>query len=324
MIDNCRIGIVIPCYKCRDLISNVLKKIPHFVDFVYVVDDACPQNTGQFVKDNFDDKRFIVITHEKNGGVGAATTTGYRRAVQDAMDICVKVDGDDQMDLSLLPSMLQPILTKEADYVKGNRFYYPRTLVQMPLGRLIGNACLSILAKISTGYYHIFDPTNGYTAIHRTALSLLEIDKLHKRFFFETDILFRLNIIRAVIVDVPMKPIYKGEKSNFISLFVIPSFLYQHAKNFTKRLIYSHVLRGFSTASIYFFTALSCSLFGLLWSLHHWRESIISTIPATTGTVMIGVLGLLVGFHSLIHFFIFDMAESPRRALQKVFSQNGY
>ncbi len=301
---------------------NVLIKAPAFVDRIYVVDDACPEGTGRWVGENNKDARVEVIFQEKNGGVGAAVMTGYRLALRESMDICVKVDGDDQMDLSRLEFLIRPLLRSEADYVKGNRFYYPKSLDQMPMVRVAGNATLSFISKISTGYYSIFDPTNGYTAIHRTALSMLELEKISQRFFFETDLLFRLNIIRAVVIDIPMKPIYKDEKSNLNSFGIIPNFLYGHFKNIFKRLTYSYVLRGFSVASVCIIAMVLLIVFGAAWSIYYWRQSYLTGIPATTGTVMIGALGLIGGFQFFIHFFMFDIAENPTRPLQKIFNDD--
>jgi dolichol-phosphate mannosyltransferase len=322
MIAQRKIAVIIPCFKCREHILEVLSKIPSFVDKVYIVDDACPQQTGNWAKENSKDIRFEFIFHTENRGVGAATMTGYKKALADGIDICVKIDGDDQMDQSLMELLIRPLLKKNADYSKGNRFYYPYTLVHMPIVRLLGNSALSFMAKVSSGYYNIFDPTNGYTAIHRQALSLIEMEKLSNRFFFETDLLYRLNIIKAVVVDVPMKPIYKDEKSNLNSFSAIPKFFVGHMVNFVKRLTYSYFLRGFSIASICFIAMSAMITFGAIWSAYHWHLSYLTGTPTTSGTVMIGVLALILGMQFLIHFFIFDIAETPSVPLQKVFDED--
>jgi glycosyltransferase involved in cell wall biosynthesis len=311
-----KVAVVIPAYRCKNQILEVLAKVPATIEKIFVVDDKCPENTGIFVKEAVRDPRLEVIFRQQNGGVGAAMVTGYQRALETDCDVFVKVDGDNQMDLSLLGKMVQPILTGEADYTKGNRFYYPKHLVRMPLHRVWGNAVLSLMAKISTGYYNIFDPNNGYTAIHREALNLVELEKLSPRFFFETDLLFRLNIIRAVTIDIPMSPIYNSENSNLNPIKIIPSFLAGHSRNFTKRMIYSYFLRGFSVASVCFLAAIFLSSSGLAWLVWHWVKSHQSGVPATIGTIVIGIMPLLLGFQFMIHFFIFDMAEQPKRSIQ--------
>ncbi|GHU35112.1 hypothetical protein AGMMS50256_29780 [Betaproteobacteria bacterium] len=192
---------------------EVIHAIPPFVSRIYVVDDACPDNSGDFVERNCKDERIFVIRHAENQGVGGAVMTGYKAALEDGMDIFVKIDGDGQMDPSLIPSFVAPIAAGEADYTKGNRFFDLEEIQAMPKVRLFGNAALSFMTKLSSGYWDLFDPTNGYTAIHRDVASHLPFDKISRRYFFESDILFRLNILRAVVADTPMSAKYGDEVS---------------------------------------------------------------------------------------------------------------
>ncbi|MCG8404562.1 MAG: glycosyltransferase family 2 protein, partial [Phycisphaerales bacterium] len=208
------IAVVIPCYKARQTILGMLDAMPATVDRVFCVDDGCPDKTGLFIEQNVRDQRVAVLYNPSNQGVGGAVMTGYRAALADDVDIIVKVDADGQMDPALIPRFVEPIAAGLADYTKGNRFYHPEWLEGMPFVRLCGNAVLSILTKFSTGYWHLFDPTNGFTAIHAGALKLLPLDKIAKGFFFESDMLFRLNTIRAVAMDVPQKAVYGEEESH--------------------------------------------------------------------------------------------------------------
>ena len=201
---DARVAVVIPSYKVIRHIAEVIAAIPPMVWRIYVIDDACPDGTGKFVVENVADDRVRVVYHQQNQGVGGAVMTGYQAAIADGADIIVKVDGDGQMDASLIPYFIEPILSGEADYTKGNRFYDLEEIRAMPKVRLFGNAVLSLMAKLSTGYWDLFDPTNGYTAIHADVARHLPFAKISKRYFFETDILFRLNTLRAVVVDVPM------------------------------------------------------------------------------------------------------------------------
>jgi dolichol-phosphate mannosyltransferase len=209
-----RMAVVIPSYRVKDHILEVLAGIGPEVEKIYVVDDACPEDSGEFVLRNNKDKRVQVIRHELNLGVGGAVVTGYKAALQDQMDVVVKVDGDGQMNPALISTIARPVLEGNADYAKGNRFDSLENLFTMPKIRILGNAVLSLWSKLSSGYWSVTDPTNGYTAIHRKALEAISLDKLRKSYFFESDLLFRLSIVNAVVMDVPMVSVYGEEKSH--------------------------------------------------------------------------------------------------------------
>ena len=199
-----RIAVVIPCHRVRDRVAGVIQSIGPEVSAIFVVDDGCPEDTGGFVEREVADARVTVLRHEQNQGVGAAVMTGYRAAIADSAGIIVKIDGDGQMDPADLPALVAPILEGSADYTKGNRFTELGHLPTMPAIRIVGNAVLSFLTKFSSGYWDIFDPTNGYTAIHASVAARLPFAKIAPRYFFESDMLFRLGLLRAVVRDVPM------------------------------------------------------------------------------------------------------------------------
>ena len=217
---------------------------------IYVVDDACPEGSGDLVEARCSDPRVRVIRHRKNLGVGAAVMSGYRAAVSDGAQVIVKIDGDGQMAPELLPGFVAPILDGQADYCKGNRFYELDHLDRMPLVRKLGNAALSFMAKLSAGYWDIFDPANGFTAIHAAVARRLPFDKISQRYFFETDMLFRLNTIRAVVVDIPMDATYGDETSSLKVSRVFAEFLYKNLRNGAKRVFYNYFLRDFTIASL--------------------------------------------------------------------------
>lgn len=177
------IAVIIPTYKARNHVLTVIDNIGPEVLRIYVVDDCCPDATGAFVKANCKDRRVTVIKHNENQGVGGAVITGYKAAIEDGMRILVKIDSDGQMDPSLIMDFVTPIINAEADYTKGNRFFDLEKIRSMPYVRLFGNAVLSLLCKLSSGYWNIFDPTNGYTAIHANVASHLPFNKISKRFF---------------------------------------------------------------------------------------------------------------------------------------------
>lgn len=312
-----KISVAIPCYKVKEQISSVIKRIPTQVEKIYVVDDCCPEQSGLFVQSQCNDPRVTLIFHPSNQGVGGAVVTAYRQALIDNMDIVVKIDGDGQMDPALLPLFIEPIVQGRADYTKGNRFFNLETLIAMPTLRKLGNAVLSFVNKCSSGYWNVMDPTNGYTAIHCQTLALLPLDKLSTRYFFESDMLFRLGTVRAVVQDISMAAIYADERSNLQIKKVIFEFPWLYIKAFFKRVFYNYFLRDFNGASLELVLGLLLILFGSLWGAEHWLSSIISQQVASAGTVMLAVLPIIIGFQLLLSAIQFDMVNIPRKPLQR-------
>jgi dolichol-phosphate mannosyltransferase len=317
------VAVVIPCYKVSRHIQEVIAGIGEEVQQIYVVDDACPEGTGRLVNEIIEDQRVQVLFHSENNGVGGAVLTGYRAAIDGGADIIVKVDGDGQMDPALIPDFIWPILSGEADYAKGNRFYDLEELRAMPKIRLFGNAVLSFMAKLSTGYWDLFDPTNGYTAIHADVARLLPIVKISKRYFFETDILFRLNTLRAVVVDVPMSAKYGDEVSNLKISKIVGEFLFKHARNFSKRIFYNYYLRDLSLASIELPMGLLLVMFGTVFGLFSWHESVQLNTVTPAGTVMFSALPILMGLQFLLAFLGSDIGSVPRRPRHKALRLRG-
>jgi dolichol-phosphate mannosyltransferase len=320
-IDNQRpepqqsIAVVIPCYKVKPHILDVLKKIGPEVSAIYVIDDCCPENSGEFALENTSDERVTLIKKTKNEGVGGATLTGYAAAIKDGHSILVKVDGDDQMDPSLIKFFTDPIKEGEADYTKGNRFYDLTSIKAMPTARIIGNAALSFLSKLSTGYWDIFDPTNGYTAIHANIARHLPFKKISKRYFFESDILFRLNTMRCVVLDIPMDAKYGEEISNLKISSILGEFLWSHIKNGVKRVFYNYFLRDLTAASFHLVLGVAFSAFGSIFGIYHWMISMREGVMTAPGTVMLAALPVIVGLQFLLAFILHDTQSSPKRAL---------
>ena len=308
-------AVVIPCFRVRAHIAAVINAIGPEVAAIYVIDDACPEHSGAWVKANLMDPRLRVIQHAHNQGVGAAVMSGYRAALQDGHMVVVKIDGDGQMDPADLPRLVRPILLGHADYCKGNRFFNPEDLAQMPALRLFGNGVLSLMSKFSTGYWQIFDPTNGYTAIHAAVLASLPTQKISKRYFFESDLLFRLGLMRALVIDVPMKARYGSEKSQLREWQVAPEFAMKHVKNGFKRILYQYYLRDMSIASIQLPLGLGLTFFGLFFGSWHWIRSAALETTASAGTVMLAALPLILGIQLILNFLAIDIASQPRVAL---------
>jgi len=310
-----RIAVAIPCYKVTRHVLGVIDAIGPEVSAIYAVDDACPEGSGHLIEQRCQDPRVRVLYHAENQGVGGAVVTAYQAALDDGLDIVVKVDGDGQMNPALIPHFVRAIVRGKADYTKGNRFYRPESLRGMPPVRLIGNAMLSFVNKLSTGYWPIMDPTNGYTAIHAAVLRQLPLDKIERRYFFESDMLFRLNIIRAVVHDVPMDAVYADEQSNLKVSRVLPEFLLKHMQRFFKRYVYMYLLRDFNLGSVYsLFGALLCMV-GLVFGISHWVHGVVTGEPATSGTVMLAALPALVGIQLLIAFLHHDVSYVPTEPL---------
>lgn len=307
--------VVVPCYRVRRHVIDVLAAIPASVTAIHVVDDACPDQTGLYVQANCSDPRVHVHFNEHNLGVGGAVLRGYAEALASGADIIVKIDGDGQMDPALISSFVAPILRGEADYTKGNRFFDLANIRRMPALRIFGNAVLSFMAKLSTGYWDIFDPTNGYTAIHSDVARRLPTSKISQRYFFESDMLFRLNTLRAVVIDIPMDARYDDEVSNLQISQVIGDFLFKHARNWCKRIFYNYFLRDLSVASLELVVGCGLMLAGSSYGAYNWIISARIDQETTAGTVMLAALPVIVGLQFLLGFLSYDIASTPRRAI---------
>jgi dolichol-phosphate mannosyltransferase len=310
------VAVVIPCYKAAATIPSVLDWIGPEVSAIYCVDDASPDDTVAIVTQAMTrDDRIRLILRPANGGVGAAMVDGYRAAIADGATVVVKIDSDGQMNPALISSFVAPILSGEADYVKGNRFFAVDTVRGMPPVRIIGNAGLSFLTKLSTGYWELFDPTNGYTAIHADVAAVLPLERLHARYFFESDLLFRLSTVRARVTELPMVSTYGDERSHLNVLRCLVTFPWLHVRNFLKRLFYNYFLRNFNIASVNILVGTVLVAFGLLFGIDQWLAAARSDLAATPGTVMLSALPFLLGVQFILNFLSHDMATTPREAI---------
>lgn len=306
-----RIAVVIPCYRVSRHILDVIARVGPEVWRIYVVDDKCPENTGDLVEQTAPDARVRVIRNGVNRGVGGAVMAGYEAALREGADVMVKIDGDGQMDPALLPRFVAPILSGQADYTKGNRFFDLSSLRRMPPLRLFGNAVLSLMSKFSTGYWTLFDPTNGYTAIDARVASWLRFEALSERYFFETDMLFRLNTLRAVVMDIPMDAVYGEEQSSLRVSRILGDFLWRHLRNASKRIFYNYFLRDMSAASLELVVGLAFVGFGGTFGAQRWMESAQTGIATPLGTIMLAALPVLLGTQLLLGFVSYDVANVP-------------
>lgn len=311
------ITLVIPAYRVKQQILGVIDKIPASVERVIVVDDACPEKSGAWVQSQCRDSRVEVHFHSENRGVGGATITGYRAALQGSSAVVVKLDGDGQMDPALVPVLINPIVQGRADYSKGNRFFNLEDVQSMPGLRLFGNIALSFINKFTSGYWNIVDPTNGFTAIHREVLRSLPLDRLDTRYFFESDMLFRLNIVRAVVCDVPMSARYGEEKSNLRISNTLLVFPAKYLNRAFKRVFYNYFLRDFNVGSLELLGGTLLTLGGAIFGAWKWHQAEIAGRAATSGTVMLASLPIILGVQLLLSALHYDVEHSPKEPLHQ-------
>ena len=311
MYKQLRIAVIVPVYNVAPHIESVVDSIPSFVDRIIVVNDCSRDGTAEILR-RIQNPRMLVLTHEKNQGVGGAVVTGFRCALEDQYDVCVKMDGDGQMDPHYLPDLLDPLAEDGYGYAKGNRFLDSERLQTMPAVRLFGNYVLTFLTKMSSGYWHVFDPQNGYLAIRREALTKIDLPHLAKRYFFENDMMVHLNVFNVRVKDVSMPARYGDEKSSMRLSEIVLTFPRYLVRRFCYRLYQKHILRDFSPIALFWVLGTGMFGWGFLFGLFTWGKSIVLHQVATTGTVMLSVLPLMLGFELILQGMILEIRESPR------------
>ncbi len=311
-----RIAIVIPAYRVEREIEEVLRGLPDFVWKIIVVDDASPDETAaRTAAAAKNDKRIALLRHEKNQGVGGAMITGFRKALELGAQIAVKLDGDGQMDPAYIPALALPLIRGQADYVKGNRFRDFEALRAMPLARRVGNLGLSFLTKAATGYWNVFDPTNGYFAIRAETLARLPLEAIDKGYFFETSMLANLYLLDAFVLDVPMPARYGGETSSLSirrALFEFPVKLFA---TLLRRILLRYFIFDFSMTSVYLLTGVPLLLFGLIFGIVKWIQYARMGIPAPTGTVILPTLSVILAIQVLLSAVELDIDAAPRKPM---------
>jgi glycosyltransferase involved in cell wall biosynthesis len=310
MLEGKRVAVVVPAYDEEKLIGTTLSGIPEFVDRVFVVDDASRDGTAEQAR-SIDDARVEVVSHDRNQGVGSAILTGYGRALEDGIDVTCVMAGDNQMDPADLEAIAGPVARGEVDYAKANRLFTGRAWELIPRTRYLGNAVLSLLTKIASGYWHVADSQSGYTAISRETLELLDLDRVYPRYGFPNDMLVHLNVLNARVRDVPSRPVYGvGEDSGIRLRRVVPSISWLLLKAFFWRMREKYVIRDFHPLVFFY-------VFGLLFSLLGVALGATVTIlrilgnELTAATVVLVALLLISGLLFTLFAMLFDM-ESNR------------
>jgi glycosyltransferase involved in cell wall biosynthesis len=309
MIEEKTICVVLPAYNEEALLGPTLAGIPSFVDRIYVVDDASRDGTvGRAHAAAADDSRIVVIAHERNSGVGAAVVTGYKRAIEDRIDILCVMNSDNQMDPAELIELATPVARGELDYAKANRLFTGQAWELIPHYRYLGNAVLSLLTKIASGYWHIADSQAGYTAAARPILELIDLDHLYPRYGYPNDMLVHLNVWNARVRDIPSRPIYGiGERSGIRLRKVIPKISWLLLKRFWWRLGQKYVIRDFHPLVFFYIFGLLMSAVGVILGIGQTVARYGFGVAATAGTVVLIALLLMFGLLFTLFAMWFDM-----------------
>lgn len=305
------VAVVIPAYRVAMQIADVIARVPPCVRDIIVVNDASPDDL-QEVLAGISDPRLVVLRHSGNRGVGGAMKTGFTKALDLGADIIVKVDGDGQMDPGLVPQFVEPIVSGDADFTKGNRFDDLSVVRQMPLIRRLGNLALSFWVKLASGYWHVFDPCNGYMAVRSRVVRRLNFDRLGERYFFEISLLCEAYFARAVLQDIPMQPVYAGEISSLSPMGSITDFAPRLIQRSLYRVFMSYFMRDFNVVSVFLVGGIPLVAFGVAWSAYHWLQSLRLHTLASTGTVVIGMLTIVLGFQLLLQAIVLDVGNEPK------------
>lgn len=317
-LDGHIIVVVVPAYQVETHIGQVLADIPSFVRHIVVVDDGSTDRTAGAVKRYaLADARVDLIQHERNRGVGAAMKTGMQVARDLGAQVVVKVDGDGQMPPERIRELVEPLVAGRADFCKGNRFRRPHSLRAMPLIRRAGNLGLSFLAKAATGYWNTFDPTNGFLAIHRETLGVLQLHQLDDGYFFEISLLAELYFHGAVVHEVSMPSQYANERSNLSISRILLSFPPKLIRLLLRRLALRYFVYDFSMGSIYMITGLPLLAFGLVFGGLNWYRYSQLQVLAPTGTIMVATLSVILGFQLLLSAIGVDLQSVPKEPVSE-------
>ncbi len=288
------------------------------VDYIIAVDDQCPEKSGEWLRDQCQHPSVRVLFHEANQGVGGAMITGYKAAMETDAEVVVKMDGDGQMDSRFLPRLIAPLIAGKADFAKGNRFFDLRALRAMPRTRRIGNFGLTLLTKAASGFWHLSDPTNGFFALRRGALGLVNFHLLDRRYFFEISLLVQLNVVRAVAVDVPIPAIYADENSSLNPMRALMTFPGKLLRGFFHRIWWRYFIYDINIVSIFLVAGLFLFLGGGIFGAWRWSANVEEGINQSAGTVALAMLPMLLGFQMLLQAMVLDVMDKPGQPVSEI------
>jgi glycosyltransferase involved in cell wall biosynthesis len=305
-----RIAVLVPAFNEAAHVGDVVRTAPDFVDDIIVVDDASGDGTGQAAL-AVGDPRVVLITHPVNQGLGATLVDAHKEAIARDADISVVMAGDGQMDPAYLPALLDPIVEDGYDFTKGNRFFARNSWKGMPRHRILGNILLTFLTKLATGYWDIFDPQNGYTAITRDAQREIDWDSVARDYSFENDVLGWLALDKRRVKDVRIPAVYGSEVSDIRLGTVVPAILRTLRRVFWRRIMVNYVVASFSPVALFLFSSLLMGLWSLGFGAWVVAQKLGGTTP-TTATVMLVVLPFLMGFELMLAALVLDIVNTPK------------
>lgn len=315
MISNKKISVVIPVYNVGETIINFLSKIPDYVDKIYLIDDCCPLGTGEIAKkSSLSPSKLTIIFNKKNLGVGGAVKVGYEKCLSDKSDVVIKIDGDNQMDPAQIEKLVEPILSMNIDYCKGNRFLKMLEIENYPSIRFYGNIFLSFMSKLSSGYWDIYDPVNGFTAINSNVLKKLNFDKIDDGYYFESDMLFSLYLLKAKVKDIPVNIKYfKNSIQNMNIMKESFNFFFKNLNRTFKRLKKTYLLNNFSVGSFFVLSFFINLFLTITYGGFNYFYHLFLTKFAPTGVVLLSSIFLLLTILSLMIFLIIDNLNNPNK-----------
>ncbi|HET7711902.1 MAG TPA: glycosyltransferase family 2 protein [Thermoanaerobaculia bacterium] len=310
------VAAVVPAYNVGAELSGVLRSIPPLFKTIVVVDDGSVDQTGA-IAEHFArmDPRVLPLRHDRNRGVGAAMITGFQTAMEAGADIIVKIDGDGQMPLWLVPDLIQPLIDGEVDYTKGNRFRDFRAIRSMPWVRRVGNVVLSFMAKAATGYWQCFDPTNGFIAIRSDVLSQLPLRKVDHSYYFEISMLSHLYVVGAAVKEVSIPAQYAGEHSSLSIPRVMLQFPFRLMRSLARRLVLKNFVYDFNVESVHLAAGIPLLLAGVLYGGYQWYWHTTHGIAAPTGTVVLPAMAITIGVQLLVGAINLDLQAIPREPI---------
>jgi glycosyltransferase involved in cell wall biosynthesis len=309
MLEGKRVAVVIPAYNEEQLLPETIRGVPAFVDRIYVVDDRSKDATVERARAS-GDPRVEVIEHEENQGVGAAIVTGYKRALDEKIDVTAVMAADNQMDPQDLEALVRPVANGEVDYAKANRLFTGQAWELIPRYRYLGNAALSLLTKIASGYWHVADSQSGFTAVNRQTLELLDLDRIYRRYGFPNDMLVHLNVWNARVRDFPSRPIYGvGERSGIRLRKVVPTISWLLIKGFFWRMREKYVIRDFHPLVFFYMLGFLMSIVGLALGITETVLRILGN-EVTVGSVVLVALLLIFGSQFTLFAMWFDMESN--------------
>ena len=306
MYKDKKIGVAIPCYMSGIIAVKVIEDVLNYVDLVVLIDDKCPKSTGNLVEKSIKSEKLKVIYNLNNLGVGGATKKGFKYLLENNCDVIIKLDSDGQMNVADIPAMYVPIVNNICEATKGNRFTSMENIKNIPKIRLFGNICLGFITKLSTGYWDLFDPTNGFIAFNSSILKIIDLTKVDNRFFFETDLLFRCGLKNIRIKNIETECIYNNLYSSLKPLKELPNFFKRHIKLIIKRLLYQYFILDFNPGSIELILSFAFGLISFVLGFLFVYKSSISGIFTSAGNVSLFTISSIISIQLFSNFIYYD------------------